>query len=219
MHDLRFGLGPDGPRSFLFLGAHADDIEIGCGATVRKLVERFPAADFTWVVFTSDSTRACEARAAASSFLTGAEHVSIEVEDFRDGYLPFTGSEVKDSFEDLKTRCSPDVIFTHYHLDAHQDHRLVAELTWNTFRDHTILEYEIPKFDGDLGSPNLFVEVDDAACDEKVRRILQCFPSQQSRTWFDDATFRALMRLRGLECNASEGLAEAFYARKSVVRI
>src|SRR3954453_5628639 len=146
MHDLQFGLGADAPHSFLFLGAHADDIEIGCGATVRKLVERFPAAEFTWIVLTSDPTRACEARAAACSFLTGAEHVSIAVEDFRDGYLPFTGSAVKDRFEDLKTKCSPDVIFTHYRLDAHQDHRLVAELTWSTFRDHTILEYEIPKF-------------------------------------------------------------------------
>jgi len=219
MHDLRFGLEPHGPRSFLFLGAHADDIEIGCGATIRQLVERFPAAEFTWVVFTSDATRADEARAAACSFLSGADHVAVEVHDFRDGHLPFAGSEVKDCFEDLKPRCSPDVIFTHYHLDAHQDHRLVAELTWNTFRDHTILEYEIPKFDGDLGAPNLFVEVGEAACDEKIRRILEHFPSQRSRSWFDESTFRALMRLRGLECNASEGLAEAFYARKAVVKI
>ena len=153
------------------------------------------------------------------SFLTGAEHVSIEVASFRDGYLPFVGSDVKDYFEELATRCSPDVIFTHYQRDAHQDHRLVAELTWNTFRDHTILEYEIPKFDGDLGAPNLFVEVGEAECREKIRLILEHFPSQQSRSWFDEATFRSLMRLRGLECNAAAGLAEAFYARKAVVRI
>jgi LmbE family N-acetylglucosaminyl deacetylase len=203
----------------LFLGAHADDIEIGCGATIRKLVERFPAADYSWVVLTSDSTRAEEARTAAQSFLVGAKSISVEIADFRDGYLPFAGSEVKDYFEELKTRCSPDVIFTHYHRDAHQDHRFVAELTWNTFRDHTILEYEIPKFDGDLGAPNLFVEVDEGACREKIRLILEHFPSQLSRRWFDEATFRALMRLRGLECNAAAGLAEAFYSRKAVVRI
>jgi LmbE family N-acetylglucosaminyl deacetylase len=219
MHEFPLVAGPDGPPSFLFLGAHADDIEIGCGATIRKLVERFPGADYSWVVLTSDATRAQEARSAARSFLTGAEQFSVEVADFRDGYLPFVGSDVKDYFEDLKARCSPDVIFTHYHRDAHQDHRLVAELTWNTFRDHVILEYETPKFDGDLGAPNLFVEVDEAACREKIRLILEHFPSQRSRRWFDDATFRALMRLRGLECNAAAGLAEAFYARKAVIRI
>jgi LmbE family N-acetylglucosaminyl deacetylase len=219
MRELRLDPGPDGRHSFLFLGAHADDIEIGCGATIRKLVERYPDADYSWVVLTSDSTRAHEARTAAHAFLTGTDHASIEVADFRDGYLPFAGSDVKDYFEDLKTRCSPDVIFTHYHRDAHQDHRLVAELTWNTFRDHLILEYEIPKFDGDLGAPNLFVEVDEAECREKIRLILEQFPSQRSRNWFDETTFRALMRLRGLECNAAAGLAEAFYARKSVARI
>jgi LmbE family N-acetylglucosaminyl deacetylase len=219
MHDLRLGSGPDAPRSFLFLGAHADDIEIGCGATVRRLVARFPAADFTWVVFTSDDTRAHEARSAAASFLTGAEHVTVDVGTFRDGHLAFAGSEVKDRFEDLKTTCSPDLIFTHHHLDAHQDHRFVAELTWQTFRDHTILGYEIPKFDADLGSPNLFVAVDEGACREKIRLLLEHFPSQRSRSWFDESTFRAVMRLRGLECNASEGLAEAFYARKAVVRL
>jgi LmbE family N-acetylglucosaminyl deacetylase len=219
MHELRLGAGPDGPHSFLFVGAHADDIEIGCGATIRKLVERFPDADYSWVVLTSDSTRAREAELAAHAFSTGAEHVSIEVATFRDGHLPFAGSEVKDYFEELATRCSPDVIFTHYEGDAHQDHRLVAELTWNTFRDHAILEYEIPKFDGDLGAPNLFVEVGEVECGEKIRLILEHFSSQRSRSWFDEATFRALMRIRGLECNAAGGLAEAFYARKSVVRI
>jgi LmbE family N-acetylglucosaminyl deacetylase len=219
MHELRFGEGPDAPRSFLFVGAHADDIEIGCGATVRKLVERFPGADYRWVVLTSDSTRAQEAQHAAGAFLAGTGNASIEVADFRDGYLPFVGAEVKDFFEDLKTRCSPDVIFTPFQRDAHQDHRLAAELTWNTFRDHMILEYEVPKYDGDLGSPNLFVEVDEEECREKIRLLLEHFPSQHSRSWFDDATFRALKRLRGVEGNASAGLAEAFYARKTVVRI
>jgi LmbE family N-acetylglucosaminyl deacetylase len=219
MLDYRLGDGPDAPRSFLFLGAHADDIEVGLGATVRKLVARFPDADYSWVVLTSDAVRAAEARAAAHSFLAGADDFSIEVGDFRDGYLPYAGSEVKDYFEELKTRCSPDLIFTHNQRDAHQDHRLVAELTWNTFRDHAILEYEIPKFDGDLGAPNFFVEVDEPECGEKIRLVLEHFPSQRSRSWFDESTFRALMRLRGLECNAAAGLAEAFYARKAVIRI
>jgi len=219
MRELRLGAGPDSRHAFLFLGAHADDIEIGCGASIRQLVERFPDADYSWVVLTSDPDRAAEARTAAQSFLAGADHISIEVGDFRDGYLPFAGSEVKDYFEDLKTRCSPDLIFTHYQRDAHQDHRLVAELTWNTFRDHTILEYEIPKFDGDLGAPNFFVEVNEPECREKIRLVLEHFPSQRSRSWFDESTFRALMRLRGLECNAAAGLAEAFYARKVIVRI
>src|SRR3954451_15008203 len=219
MHELPLVAGPDGRHSFLFLGAHADDIEIGCGATIRKLVERFPDAEYRWVVLTSDSTRAEEARNAACSFLAGAAHTSVEVADFRESYLPFVGAAVKDFFEELKTRCSPDVVFTHYGRDAHQDHRFVAELTWNTFRDHLILEYEIPKFDGDLGAPNLFVEVDEAQCHEKIRLIHEHFPSQRTRSWFDEATFRAVMRLRGVECNAAAGLAEAFYVRKSVVRI
>jgi LmbE family N-acetylglucosaminyl deacetylase len=219
MLELGLGAGSDGPHSFLFVGAHCDDVEIGCGATVRKLVERFPDAEYSWVVMTSNSTRADEAGAAAQAFLAGAEHTSIEVEDFRDGYLPFAGPEVKDYFEDLKSRCSPDVIFTHHIRDAHQDHRLVAELTWNTFRDHLILEYEIPKYDGDLGSPNLFVEVTDEECREKIDLVLEHFPSQHSRGWFDEATFRAVMRLRGLECHAAAGLAEAFHARKALLRI
>ena len=217
MHELRLGAGPDGPRAFLFVGAHADDIEIGCGATVRKLVARYPDADYWWVVLTSDLTRAQEAQRAAESFLSGAGRTTIEIADFRDGYLPFVGAEVKDHFEELKTRCSPDVIFAPYHRDAHQDHRLAAELTWNTFRDHVILEYEVPKYDGDLGAPNVFVAVDEGEVGEKIRRILEHFPSQQSRSWFDETTFRALMRLRGVESNAATGSAEAFYARKLVV--
>jgi LmbE family N-acetylglucosaminyl deacetylase len=215
--DLAAGTGDR--HAFLFLGAHGDDIEIGCGATVRKLVERFPEAEYSWVVLTSDPTRAGEAHAAARSFLAGAATASIQVKDFRDGFLPFCGAEVKDYFEELGDRLAPDVVFTHFRDDAHQDHRLVNELTWNTFRDHAILEYEIPKYDGDLGAPNVFVEVSEAECREKTRLIAEQFPSQRSRRWFDETTFRALMRLRGIECNASDGLAEAFYARKVVVRI
>jgi LmbE family N-acetylglucosaminyl deacetylase len=219
MLELRLGAGADDRHSFLFLGAHADDIEIGCGATARKLVERYPDAKYSWVVLTSDPTRAHEAHAAARSFLAGARHISIEIKDFRDGYLPYSGGAVKDYFEDLGGRLAPDVVFTHSRDDAHQDHRIVNELTWNTFRDHAILEYEIPKYDGDLGRPNVYVEVSEAGCREKMWLLAEHFPSQRSRPWFDESTFRALMRLRGIECNASDGLAEAFYAHKIVVQI
>jgi LmbE family N-acetylglucosaminyl deacetylase len=218
---LQFDLGPArGERySFLFVGAHCDDIEIGCGATVRKLVTRFPDAVYSWVVLASDVARADEAHAAASAFLDGAARASIEIKDFRDGYLPYTGAAVKDTFEELHERVTPDLVFTHFRLDAHQDHRLVNELTWNSFRDSVILEYEIPKFDGDLGTPSVYVAVTEAECREKIERLLEHYPSQKARSWFDEATFRAVMRLRGIECNAADGLAEAFYGRKVVVRI
>jgi len=218
---LQFDLGAArGERhSFLFVGAHCDDIEIGCGATVRKLVSNFPDAQYSWLVLASDVARADEARAAARAFLEGAADVSIAVEDFRDGYLPYAGATVKDTFEELHDRINPDLVFTHFRLDAHQDHRLVNELTWNTFRDSVILEYEIPKFDGDLGTPNVYVTVTEAECREKVEMLLDHYRSQKSRSWFDEATFRAVMRLRGIECNAADGLAEAFYSRKLVLGI
>jgi LmbE family N-acetylglucosaminyl deacetylase len=205
-------LGAD--STILLLGAHCDDIEIGCGATVRRLVEAHPDACFQWIVFSSNEERAAEARRAAGEFLRGAERVNVEVESFRDGFLPYEGGRVKDHFEALKRRIRPDVVFTHYRHDAHQDHRLLCELTWNTFRDHLILEYEVPKFDGDLGSPNVFVDAPEAAVADKIRILEECYGSQHGRTWFDERTFRALLRLRGIEANAPSGLAEAFYGRK-----
>jgi LmbE family N-acetylglucosaminyl deacetylase len=205
-------LGPD--STVLLVGAHCDDIEIGCGATVRSLVTRFPLANYCWVVLSSNEDRASEARRAATEFLRGAEHTDVRVESFRDGFLPYEGGRVKEYFETLKRQVRPDVVFTHYRDDAHQDHRLACELTWNTFRDHLILEFEVPKYDGDLGSPNVFVDAPESVVAEKIRILEACYGSQHGRQWFDERTFRALLRLRGIEANAPSGLAEAFYCRK-----
>jgi LmbE family N-acetylglucosaminyl deacetylase len=199
------------------LGAHSDDIEIGCGGTVLRLTEEFPTARFHWVVLSSNDARVTEAQRSAEHFLAGAGKQDIRIEHFRESYFPWVGAEIKDYFEALKSDIDPDLILTHHRHDRHQDHRLVAELTWNTWRDHLILEYEIPKYDGDLGSPNVFVELDDAIARRKVDGILDHFPSQRRRAWFDADTFRALLRLRGMEANAPSRFAEGFYGSKVVV--
>lgn len=201
-------------RQVLCLGAHADDIEIGCGGTVLKLVSRYPEADFHWIVFSAPGTRKQEAQSSAGRFLRDAGSRTIEVRSFGDGFFPYLGSEIKDFFEDLKKDVNPDLILTHYGRDLHQDHRLLSELTWNTFRDHTILEYEIPKYDGGLGSPNLFVQLTHEERRRKIDLLLAEFPSQATKKWFNEATFDALLRLRGIESNAPSGYAEAFYCRK-----
>ncbi len=219
MRNLLLDVERDERCSFLFVGAHCDDIEIGCGGAVSQLVERFSEAHYTWVVLCSDATRAAEARAGAAEFLADAQNISIVIKDFRDGFLPYVGADVKDFFEDLKGSVSPDVIFTHNRADAHQDHRLACELTWNTFRDHLILEYETPKYDGDLGTPNLFVELSKAQCERKIELLHSSYPSQDSHGWFTPETFRGLMRLRGIECNARGGFAEAFYSHKARLAI
>ena len=198
----------------LCLGAHCDDIELGCGGTVHKLIEEHPALTVTWVVWTSTDLRAAEARTSARALLAHAKSADVAIHDFRDGFLPSQSAALKEAFESLKHRIAPDVIFTHYRADLHQDHRLVSELTWNTFRDHVILEYEIPKFDGDLGSPNVFVPLDGSQCSRKIDHLTTHFPSQADRRWFSEETFRAILRLRGLEANAPHGYAEGFYARK-----
>jgi LmbE family N-acetylglucosaminyl deacetylase len=203
--------------SVLFIGAHCDDIEIGCGATVLGLVDAYPDATFHWVVLASSPPRAEEAEKAARAFLTGAEHVEIQIGTFRDGYLPYLGPAVKDRFEELKLAVDPDVIFTHSRHDAHQDHRLASELTWNTWRDHLIFEYEIPKYDGDLGAPNVFLDAPELRRNEKLRLLNDYYGSQRSRTWFSDDTFLGLMRLRGVEGNTPSGYAEAFYSRKLAI--
>jgi LmbE family N-acetylglucosaminyl deacetylase len=205
--------------SVLFVGAHADDLEIGCGGTALRLVAARPEAHFHWVVLTSDATRGEEAHSAAGAVLAGAAKATIVIKDFRDGFLPYGSGEVKEYFEELKTTVTPDLILTHYAHDAHQDHRLVTELTRETFRDQLILEYEVPKYDGDLGQPNVFVELTDEQAHEKVRILTEHFRSQRARRWFSEESFLALMRLRGIECNATSGLAEAFYARKARLRI
>jgi len=204
-------------RHVLCLGAHCDDLEIGCGGTVLTLTERTDPPAFTWVVFSSDATREAEALRGAEALLRRASGSRIIIKKFRDGFLPYEGSLVKEAFEELKGEVSPDLILTHYRDDLHQDHRLISELTWNTFRDHLILEYEIPKWDGDLGAPNVFVPLDEFLCRRKIETILTNFPSQAGKRWFSEELFRSLLRVRGMECNAPSNYAEAFYGKKLIV--
>jgi len=196
----------------LAIGAHSDDIEIGCGGTLLRLASEVQQLDLTWVVLSADGSRADEARAGAEAF--GA--TTVEVEAYEDAFFKY-GREVKEHFEGLKARVAPDVVLTHHGSDLHQDHRLVAELTWNTFRDHLILEYEIPKYDGDLGAPNVFVQLDEEIARRKLEALQRCFPSQAGKPWFTDDVFRGLLALRGMESRAPSGFAEAFYGRKLAV--
>jgi LmbE family N-acetylglucosaminyl deacetylase len=202
-------------RRLLCIGAHCDDIEIGCGGTVLTLLAAIPDLAVRWVVFTSDDTRRREAEACAARFLRG-RRAEVRILDYRDAFLPYSGAAVKDEFERLKD-FSPDLVLTPFRGDAHQDHRLIAELTWNTFRQHLILEYEIPKYDGDLGAPGVFVPLDAAVVEDKIRHILECYKSQSDRHWFSRDLFMALMRLRAMEANAGTDQAEAFYGRKLVL--
>jgi len=197
----------------LALGAHSDDIEIGCGATLLALT-RARQVEVTWVVLGASGVRESEARASADAFLADAAGASFVGRGFRDGYFPYVGGEVKDVFEELKAALEPDLVLTHARHDLHQDHRLVCELTWNTWRDHLVLEYEVPKYDGDLGAPNVFVPVSEALAEEKARLLVEHFESQRGKHWFDERLFLGLMRLRGAEANAPEGYAEAFFGRK-----
>jgi LmbE family N-acetylglucosaminyl deacetylase len=199
----------------LCLGCHSDDIEIGCGGTILRLAQQYSSCQFHWVVFSAAGEREQEARRGAECF-AGARLCDLRLEKFPDGFMPFAGADVKSVFEGLKT-VAPDLILTHSRKDAHQDHRLIAELTWNTFRDHLILEYEIPKYDGDLGQPNLFVPLESDLIKKKVGYLMDVFRSQQARRWFEEETFLSLSRLRGMECNAPSGYAEAFYSRKLVL--
>ncbi|MDF2739782.1 MAG: hypothetical protein K0S88_1149 [Actinomycetia bacterium] len=209
---------PDGaPPRLLAVGAHADDIEIGCGATILRLVAEHPGLSVDWLVLSGHGDRAGEAADSAAAFLAGAGATRVMVEGFRDGFFPYDGGAVKERFERLKAEVAPDLVLTHRLEDRHQDHRLVAELTWNTFRDHLILEYEIPKYEGDLGRPNLYVPVGQEHGERKVELLRKCFPSQAGRSWFSDDTFWATLRLRGIECNAPGRYAEAFQARKLVL--
>jgi LmbE family N-acetylglucosaminyl deacetylase len=198
----------------LALGSHSDDIEIGCGATLLALSRARPELEITWVVLGADGEREREARASAKAFTDAAADSDVVVHGFRDGFFPYIGGEVKDVFEDLKSRLEPDVILTHARHDLHQDHRLVCELTWNTWRDHLILEYEIPKYDGDLGTPNVFVPVSEEIAREKVKLVLDAFKSQTEKHWFDEELFLGLMRVRGMEGRSPSGYAEAFTCRK-----
>jgi LmbE family N-acetylglucosaminyl deacetylase len=206
------------PLTVVCLGAHADDIEIGCGGLMLDVVKTHPSVRVHWVVFRAGPTREHEARASARSFLSGVKGPQVVVHRFRDGFFPSEFADIKSTFEDLKRAIrEPDLVLTHYRDDRHQDHRVISDLTWNTFRNHVVLEYEVPKYDGDLGTPNCFVPLSRRACDRKVRYVLKAFKTQRDRHWFSEETFLGLMRLRGVECRAKEGYAEAFYARKLVV--
>jgi LmbE family N-acetylglucosaminyl deacetylase len=211
-------LGAPGARlSVLCLGAHSDDIEIGAGAMLLSMLERGIRLDVHWCVLSGIGEREKEATVSAADFLSGAESSRIEVMSFDDGFFPEQGKAIKSWFEDLKGRVDPDLILTHRGDDAHQDHRQVSRLTWNTFRDHCILEYEIPKWDGDIGQPNLYVPVSASALKRKVDLLMSHFGSQRSKQWFDAETFVGLARLRGMECRAPERYAEAFFGRKLVL--
>ncbi len=217
MIKLTLNGGSGSALQVLCLGCHSDDIEIGCGGAILQLAQQYPGSTFHWVIFSAIGVRETEAKRSAALY---AESVNLRgpiLNSFRDGFMPFAGAEVKAVFEDLKTKFSPDLIFTTSRKDVHQDHRLIAELTWNTFRDHFILEYEIPKYDGDLGQPNVFVPLEPAIYDRKISHLMEAFQSQHAKRWFDRNTFLALMRLRGMECNAPSGYAEAFYCRKMLL--
>jgi LmbE family N-acetylglucosaminyl deacetylase len=201
----------------LCLGAHSDDIEIGCGGTILRFAEMYPNCLFHWVVFSAIGIREAEARQAAAQFVPRDRLKGLHLKTFADGFMPFSGAELKHTFEEFKKTLNPDFIFSHNRKDSHQDHRLIAELTWNTFRDHLILEYEVPKYDGDMGQPSLFVPLSLEQCERKIRYLVDTFESQRQKRWFEPETFRALMRLRGMECNSSSGYAEAFYSRKLIL--
>lgn len=205
---------PGDHLSVLCLGAHSDDIEIGSGATLLNLMDRGVRLDVHWCVLSGGSEREQEARASAVDFLSRAASAKVEVMSFRDGFFPEQGEQIKSWFETLKGRVEPDIILTHRRDDAHQDHRQLSRLTWNTFRDHCILEYEIPKWDGDIGQPNLYMPVSASALQRKIDLLISHFGSQRSKQWFDAETFLGLARLRGMECRAPERYAEAFFARK-----
>lgn len=198
----------------LCLGAHSDDIEIGCGATVLQLARSRPRPDFRWVVWSASGARRNEAERGARKFLGPSATDSVRLHEFRDGYFPSDFATIKDAFESLRREFNPDVIFTHARDDRHQDHRIISDLTWNTFRNHVILEYEIPKWDGDLGRPNFYVPALRSTALRKTKALLDAFGSQRSKDWFTEETFLGLMRLRGMECRASDAYAEAFHARK-----
>jgi LmbE family N-acetylglucosaminyl deacetylase len=217
MVPLKLNAAGQRPLQVLCLGAHCDDIEIGCGGTILRLLAEHREAEIYWIVLGSTAERGREARKSASLFLKNTRRKTVVVKRFRTSFFPYVGQRIKGYFETLKRQVSPDLIFTHYRHDLHQDHRVVSDLTWNTFRNHLILEYEIPKYDGDLGSPNCFVHLDEATSQLKIRTLLSSFQTQRDKHWFTEDTFLGLMRLRGVESSAPEKYAEAFYSRKLVL--
>jgi LmbE family N-acetylglucosaminyl deacetylase len=205
-------------KRILCLGAHSDDIEIGCGGTILRLVRDNPNLAVHWIVFCgADERRSREARESAANYVGGLKEASVDVFEFRDAFLAFDGVQIKERFEQLKRAFTPDLIFTHFRDDRHQDHRLLSDLAWNTWRDHQILEYEIPKYDGDLAQPNVFAPIPEDLCRRKIELLMGGFPTQSTRQWFSEDTFWALLRLRGVECNSPTRFAEAFHSRKMLL--
>lgn len=202
------------PIKLMFIGAHSDDIEIGCGGTILQWLLTYKNVEVTWVVFSAAQERAIEAKNSANIFSHGAGQINLVLYEFDDGYFPSHFMNIKTRFEYLKSVENPDIVFTHYLYDRHQDHQLISELTWQTFRDHLIFEYEIPKYEGDLSQPNLFVQLTKDVARRKIDNLMHCFGSQRAKSWFKETTFSALMQLRAIECRADSGFAEAFYVRK-----
>jgi len=214
---LKISLDSRTPKKILCLGAHCDDIEIGCGGSLLKIIRTMKDVHVYWVVFSSDERREKEALKSANDFLKSLKKKKIVIKKFRNSFFPYYGAEIKEYFEQLKKDFSPDIIFTHFRNDLHQDHRLISELTWNTYRNHLILEYEIPKYDGDFGSPNFFVHFDETISRKKIENIMKYFKSQCDKAWFTRDTFLSLLRLRGVESNAPDKYAEGFYCRKIIL--
>jgi LmbE family N-acetylglucosaminyl deacetylase len=217
MLPLQIGRPEATPARVLAIGAHPDDIEIGCAGTLLKLIEQEAISEVRWVVLSGGGERAEEARRSAEELLDGVPTSDVVVRDFPDGFFPYEGQRIKDYFEELKADFSPDVVFTHQRADLHQDHRLSCELTWNTFRDHLILEYEVPKYDGDMSAPNAFVPIEERLQRRKIDHLMSHFGSQLSKRWFKEELFSSLLRLRGMECNSPSSYAEAFFCRKAVL--
>ncbi len=202
------------PLHVLCLGAHCDDIDIGCGGTLLRLLSGTSGWHVTWVAFSAPEERAKELRLSARRFLRAAAEQRVITHRFRDSFFPAQYAEIKEAFAALRRLPSPEIIFTHHRADRHQDHRIVSELTWNVFRQHLILEYEIPKYEGDLATPNAYVRLEKAHVERKIRTLLSAYESQRSKPWFTPDTFRALMRLRGIEAGIGPGWAEGFHVSK-----
>jgi LmbE family N-acetylglucosaminyl deacetylase len=217
MLPLQLGRPETSPARVLAIGAHPDDIEIGCAGTILKLIEEGAVSEVCWVVLSGDGERAEEARRSAEALLGEAPRSEVVVCDFPDGFFPYEGQRIKDFFERLKVDVSPDVVLTHQRADLHQDHRLCCELAWNSFRDHLILEYEVPKYDGDMSAPNAFVPLSEGLSRRKIDHLMSHFGSQHSKRWFREELFSSLLRLRGMECNSPSSYAEAFFCRKAVL--
>ena len=211
---IKLSIDKQSPLKILALGAHCDDIEIGCGSTLLKLLDEYPTAEIFWVIFSSNPTRKVEAENSAKDYLKNHSKSAIEINSFRNGFFPYVAIEIKEYFETIKARFDPDIIFTHYSEDKHQDHRTIAELSWNTFRNHVIFQYEIAKYDGDLVTPNFYSILDDGHVEKKIDLLMKHFSSQTDKHWFTKDLFKSLMRLRGVECASESGFAEGFHARK-----